>query len=519
MSFTYRLLLAMLVTSLSLTPPAVNAQFPEREPTNAELVFGCDPGPIEPFYGHDPAIPPARVPDDTAPLTRGTLVVDGSLALPPIDGAGFNLEHALWSCPTFRPSLRRRILEPFRPSVARVDTGQLPLAPGGVPAEELDWQDYQAIMADPRYQPSWEFIRRLNEDDVRVMLGVWGAPGAFTHDGTRRGILLPRYHDKYVEYYTAVVDYLVRVQGLEVWSATVMNEPDGGDGTFIPPDEFVELARKLGPSLAQYGVQLYGPDTASAENALEYLPGLMAEPEVMSHFAAVATHQYYPSPFVERLVASVAASDYAHLPVYVTEYTSFTYGEMDRGQEASDEVGTLLDVAETAASLYNDGIDAALYWDAVDYYQAGHAAITKWGLLRGPEDAFFPRKRYFGLLQMLPYLQPGAQVLNSFGRDVDELTALAVRTPGDGRDDLAIVLVNKGGPTMLDLYLQALDDIDELHVYLTDDENNQNHLGHLEITAGQAQLYVPARSIVTLAPAAAPDESLRNQGQGSRTSP
>jgi hypothetical protein len=433
------------------------------------------------------------------------LVVDGTVTRPLIAGAGFNLEHTLWSCPTFRSSFRRRILEPFRPSVARVDTGQLPLAPDGLSAEELTWEHYQNMMAEPRYQPSWEFIRRLNRANVLVMLGVWGAPGAFTHDGTRRGVLLPEYIDNYVEYYTAVVDYLVRVKGLSIWTATIMNEPDGGDGTFIYAEDFVEVARRLGPALAAYGVQLYGPDTGSAESALDYLRPLFDEPEIMEHLAVVATHQYAPSLYVDRLVETVRASGY-DLPVYITEYTSFDYGDLDRGQEATDEVGFMLDIATTLASHYNDGVDAAIYWDAVDYYQAGHAAVTTWGLLRGPEDAFSPRKRYFGLLQVLPYLQPGARVLHTYLRSEGGLMPLAIQTPGDGREDLVVVLINQGGPVFLDLILHNVPDVDELEVYLTDEDNDRNHLGHVRVRAGRGELFIPARSIVTLAAAGAPDE-------------
>ncbi|MCC7106201.1 MAG: hypothetical protein IT307_13750, partial [Chloroflexi bacterium] len=437
------LTLFVLASLLSCQPVA--AQFPRQEPTNQELVFGCNPGPIEPFYREDPPLPPEPVPTNEDPAVAETLVVDGGITGNPIAGAGFNLEHTLWSCQPFHASMRRRLLEPFRPAIARVDTGQLPLAPDGVPAEQLTPDQYQAIMAAPRYQPSWEMLRRLNRQNVQVLLGVWGAPGAFTDDGTRRGTLLPQYYDKYVEYYEAIVDYLVRVKGLSVFAATIMNEPDGGDGTYIAPDDFAEVARRLGPRLAAYGVKLYGPDTASSENALEYLRPMLDDPDIMPYMGAVATHQYYPSSFTERLVETVRESGY-DLPVYITEYTSFSFGDLDRGEDADDEVGFMLDIAATAVAHYNDGVDAAIYWDAVDYFQAGHAAITRWGLLQGPAEAFFPRKRYFGMLQILPYLQPGAQLLGRYVAGDQPLPTLAIRTPGDGRTDLAIAIVNQGGP-------------------------------------------------------------------------
>jgi hypothetical protein len=48
--------------------------------------------------------------------------------------------------------------------------------------------------------------------------------------------------------------------------------------------------------------------------------------------------------------------------------------------------------------------------------------------------------------------------------------------------------------------------VQALEVYLTDSDNDMEHQGHVTFRNGHADLFVPARSIVTLAPAAAPDE-------------
>ncbi len=410
---------------LAVAPLARAQFFPEREPTNDEIQFGCDPGPVEELHHADPPLPPRPVHSPEEPALPARLIVHADHPGRPVDGHGFNLEHALWSCAPFRRVLNRWVLEPFQPEVARVDTGQLPLAPEHLSVDQLGWDVYQRVMDDEKYRPSWAMLKRLNRADVKLMLGVWGVPGQFTDDGTRRGQLLPQHIDKYVEYYTAVVDYLVRRQGIGVWSATVMNEPDGGDGTLIPPDDFMEVARRLGPALAPYGVKLYGPDTASAANALPYVRLLLDEPEVLAHFNAVATHEYFVDHAVEELRDTVRAAG-VDLPIYVTEYTSFRFGALDRGQETTNEIGHMLDSLQVFASVMNAGADAALYWDAVDYYQAGHAAITRWGLLRGPEDAFEPRTRYYGFAQVLPFVQRGSEVIGStlFGPDL--FAALAV---------------------------------------------------------------------------------------------
>src|SRR5437764_1229353 len=75
-------------------------------------------------------------------------------------------------------------------------------------------------------------------------------------------------------------------------------------------------------------------------------------------------------------------------------------------------MGFTIDIASTLLSHYRNGIDAALYWDAIDYLQPGHDAITRWGVLRGPGEDFQRRRRYYGLQQILAYLRPGARILS-----------------------------------------------------------------------------------------------------------
>jgi len=501
---TVALCLAVALVTLAFVPATSAQFFPDREPTTADMVFGCNPGPVEELHHADPPIPAAAVHTADEPPRTATLTVHTERSGRRIEGAGFNLEHTLWSCQPFRRVLNRWILEPFQPEVARVDTGQLPLAPEHVSVDELGWDVYQATMDDPKYQPSWEMLERLNRADVKLMLGVWGMPGQFTDNGTRRGQLLPEHIDKYVEYYTAVVDYLVRRRGIVVWSATVMNEPDGGDGTLIPPDEFMEVARRLGPALAPYGVTLYGPDTASAANALPYVDRLLREPDVLAHFSAIATHEYFVDHAVEQLRATVRGAG-VDLPIYVTEYTSFRFGALDRGQETTDEIGHMLDSLQVFASVMNAGADAALYWDAVDYYQGGHAAVTRWGLLRGPDDAFEPRTRYYGFAQVLPFLVRDAEVVASTLNGPELFAALAV---GGGRvrpGDLAIVLINRSGPIDLALDVSGPSPT-KFEVYVTDVEQDQEHVGRVKLANGAARVSVPARSVVTLAVSPAPDD-------------
>jgi hypothetical protein len=285
---------------------------------------------------------------------------------------------------------------------------------------------------------------------------------------------------------------------------TVANEPDGGDGTFMSPELYVEVARQLGPRVAQYGVTLYGPDTASAGNARPYVAAMVANPDVLQWFSSIATHEYFTAHELPALIADVRAAG-SSLPVYITEYTSFRFGAMDRGQEATNEIGHMLDSLQVYASLMNAGADAAIYWDAVDYYQAGHAAITRWGILQGPEEAFAPRTRYYGFQQILPYVQAGSTILPQELDGPERLAALAIGG-GDRRpSDLTIALINRSGPTQLTLTLTGPAP-ETFEVYVTDRDRHFERLGRIVVHGGTAILNVPARSVTTLSAGPPPDE-------------
>jgi hypothetical protein len=243
-------------------------------------------------------------------------------------------------------------------------------------------------------------------------------------------------------------------------------------------------------------VGLYGPDTASASNAIPYVDLLLDEPRVLSYFNAIGTHEYFTEHGLEDLIARLRAGG-SSLPVYITEYTSFMFGAMDRGQEASYEMGHTLESLSTFISLMNSGADAALYWDAVDYYQAGHAAITRWGLLEGPDSGFQPRKRYYGFQQILPYIRAGARVTPTWLSGGTTASAMAVLNRDESIDDIMVALVNRSAPITLEVEFEGTAP-PSLDVYVTDDDRNYERIGRVLVRGSVAAVYVPAESVVTL---------------------
>jgi O-glycosyl hydrolase len=497
------ILLISVVLAVSTTgTTAATSQAGDFEETRFQT--GCEPGPVPPPPWPDPLITHSPSAEPAEPVT---LRVDVNPSDSPksgtILGTGFNLEHALWSCKEFRGLFRSEILDAFQPAIVRLDSGLLPAAPAYLSASDLGPAVYESILSSAPYTDSWKFFRRLNTAGVKIVLGVWGGPNQFTADGTRRGLLLPQYYDAYVDYVATLVHYLVHTQNVQLWATTIANEPDGGDGNRIPPDGMAYIAHRLAPLVAADDVKLYGPDTADAIDAMTYLPPLLDDPVVLDNLAFVGFHQYYPSSDVASVV------DFVHtyrpnLPVIVTEYTSFNFGDLDAGQEAHNQYGYMLDIATTLLSHYRQGADAALYWDAVDYLQPGHEAITRWGLLEGPSEDFKRRVRYYGLLQILPYLQPGSVILadQQFGGE-DDLETLSVLTPGG---DPAVILINENWGD-IGLTLQLSDDasgrFDDWTVTRTARGHLAERIGRLKLDHSIGDLTLPPRSITTLFPAGA----------------
>ena len=218
---------------------------------------------------------------------------------------------------------------------------------------------------------------------------------------------------------------------------------------------------------------------------------------VSEHLAFVGFHQYTGDPSVAT-VSNFVRERRPDLPVVVTEYTSFNFGDLDAGQDAVSPLDFTLDVADTVLAHYRYGADAALYWDAVDYLQPGHDAITRWGLLRGPAEDFGRREWYYGLLQILPYLQPGAQVLETERRGGDDLGLLALRTADE---HLALFFVNESSaPIDLDLDLIGLPEMTpaSLRITQTDAAATLRANGAIRLDQGTATVTLPGRSIVTL---------------------
>ena len=110
------LLAGSLVATASGSSSAIHAQ---DSWTEARFRTGCEPGPF-----HEPPPPehletrfPPLGTEPNSALVRVDLGELSPAAPRPILGTGFNLEHALWSCPEFRGLFRSEVLDAFQPAI------------------------------------------------------------------------------------------------------------------------------------------------------------------------------------------------------------------------------------------------------------------------------------------------------------------------------------------------------------------------------------------------------------------
>jgi hypothetical protein len=146
MSHAARAVTLLMSLGLVLIGPGSGVGSPSVEAwEETRFQTGCDPGPFhtppppEHLETHFPPLAEQATPISLQVDLGAPAASDGASIL----GAGFNFEHALWSCPEFRSLLRSEILDPFMPAIARVDTGLLPAAPPQLPAQELGPDVYQ----------------------------------------------------------------------------------------------------------------------------------------------------------------------------------------------------------------------------------------------------------------------------------------------------------------------------------------------------------------------------------------
>jgi hypothetical protein len=185
----------------------------------------------------------------------------------------------------------------------------------------------------------------------------------------------------------------------------------------------------------------------------------------------------------------VQASAYPDIPVWLTEY-----GELDDLNQSAENEWKGFSVTATRRALMalNQGVTAALYWDAFDNYHEHYPRMTYYGLMANHNHEYVPKKRYYAARQLYHFVHPGAQRIKV---DAPAGTLLAGFVNGD---DGSVVIVGEqeGGADTLDLALPGYDGA--WQVYQTTPRLNCQLTGTEQAVRGETKVHLYKDSIFTL---------------------
>lgn len=192
---------------------------------------------------------------------------------------------------------------------------------------------------------------------------------------------------------------------------------------------------------------------------LDYLRAIAAEPRLRDWVGVAGMHCYGDFPLAP-VRDFLAANDLGAWRYWLTEY-----GDLDQTGEREWEAA-----AASARRLLrglNDGVQAALAWDAYDNFHGHNDTWSIYGLLRVSVDGYRPKKRYHAAKQVYRFVPPGSvRIEAAAGEDFPSIAAF--RTP---EGDVTLVGLVEEEAARLEIRFRDLAPRHRtLRLYLTDRE-------------------------------------------------
>jgi hypothetical protein len=209
----------------------------------------------------------------------------------------------------------------------------------------------------------------------------------------------------------------------------------------------------------------------------------------MPQVGAFSLHSYSDTADAQPHVDAVRQSQYPDVPVWLTEYGDLN--DLDRSAE-NEWKGFSVRATRRALRALNQGVTAALYWDAFDNYHEHYPRLTYYGLIRNSDHVYTPKKRYYAAKQLYRFVHPGAQ-------------RIAVQAPQgqlvsgfvNGDDgSVAVVGVQESGPERINIVLPAYNGM--VQVYQTTRRLDCQKTATVPVSNGSAEIHLQKDSIFTL---------------------
>lgn len=437
---------------------------------------------------------------DSIGLAAGpNLTIDGSQRFQRIDGWGVNANPKNWSVyPTLGPALDLLVSD-LGATLWRVDvfgnSDWEATNDNGDPFTP-DWTYFNNLYGTNTYfQDLWATLARLNADGVQPILSASGLVPAWMGGTTINS------DDEFVESFATLLYYARNTAHIQFTWADPLNETNQGppEGPSVDPGHFDTILQKLHARLVSMGmpdVRLIAPETTRPDQS--YDGAILGDPSVAPYVAAYAGHAYSVGDF-SSVIDQIKTSSYPQPNLWVTEYSSTMFGNLDGGQQVPDEWAFTKDMMNNLFSFLSTGTSAALVWDAYDNYHDHAQSYTRWGLL-DTTNGYAPKKRYYGTKQLFKFV-PAGSVRIQANASLNGVSTLAFVNDATGTLTIVGMNTNSSAQTLTGSLVNVTTPA-SLALYQTTSTQNTAAAGSVPVSGGSFSVTVPADSIFTLTGAA-----------------
>ena len=356
----------------------------------------------------------------------------------------------------------------------------------------------------PEFEAAWAAGRYLNSLGIRPYLTLSGIPPAWmlnenvnqpqeeTCTKDTRSHLDPQMYGEFAETVVSLAMYARNKAHVDFEYFGPVNETDcyPAEGPRIDPEEMPKLLATVASRLQKEGlgdVKLVVAEQAHMSNG--YIEQILKHPELMPQIGAFSLHSYSDTADARPHVEAVRQSPYPDVPVWLTEYGDLN--DLDRSAE-NEWKGFSVRATRRALRALNQGVTAALYWDAFDNYHEHYPRMTYYGLIRNSDHVYTPKKRYYAAKQLYHFVHPGAQRIGIQGPQGELLSGF---TNGDD-GSVVVVGVQEGGPERVGIVLPAFNGT--VQVYQTTRRMDCAKTATVPVGNGKAEIRLEKDSIFTL---------------------
>jgi hypothetical protein len=386
-------------------------------------------------------------------------------------------------------------------------------------------QYLRQVYTSPVFKDAWELCKYLNEKGIEPIFNISGAvPALWTTTGNIRKDPLANF-EAYGQMAASLLHWARNNEGIRFSKFMPFNETDMGypEGPKITNKDIPKAIEAVHKHLIAVGLgnldYILMDDTGVN---LERIEQLIKSPFPKQQLAAVGVHTYgnglaedgrsgwleENSPFKNAL-QYLKKSAVPNPNLWLTEY-----GDLDQTGQIEHEVAWRS--TRRLLKTLNDGLNAAIAWDAFDNYHVHDSTYAYYGLFRTDTTIFryWPKPRYFAAKQVYKYVKPGfrqvaftpaapadpAYVYNEWVRSFRNILVSAFVSPTD--EDLTVVGMNSvEGIVPIEIDLQDFPEATlakPMNLFISNRTKNCQKVAINKAKNGKITFRVPEHSIFTL---------------------